>query len=64
MKLITDCPGLIDIEYDKVDLARPSEILLISTSKSLIDEVNQSKKADLLIKKSYVEFYLYYLYVK
>lgn len=57
MKLTTDCQGLIDIEYDKVDLARPSEILLTSTSKSLVDEVNQSKIVDLLIKKSCVEFY-------
>jgi hypothetical protein len=58
MKLMTDCQGSIDIEYDKVDLARPSEILLTSTSKSLVDEVNQSKKADLLIRLNCVEFYV------
>jgi hypothetical protein len=58
MKLVTDCQGLIDIEYTTVELAEPSEILLTSTSKSLVDEVNQSKKADLLIRESCVKFYV------
>lgn len=58
MKRMTDCQGLIDIEYTKVELVKPSEILLTSTSKPLVDEVNQCKKADLLMKKSCVKFYV------